>query len=450
VTENSGNDSDAIEFCDERDEVLAVVKNRNFEWEVLTRTLADGEERQIFAIFLPNGRNTRRVIVTPVRARSLLDGEFENWTILGDYIAYHDRSRGIIEALLQPIARNSGISHPAFLPGVIVEDSCSPDSKAGQQADEDIPEDPRGVLKRDWRIPVKAKYSTAGIEIRKATSALRGIADALQLRSPEGVSIFISELKCERHDEALAALERYSSTLLFQLELQFELSLTLARRRNAPILRRNSSDPVQPQELKPLANSYAEQPVSLYFYGKSATNMPLLQYLTYYQAIEFFFPSFSNSETLRRLRDKLRDPRFDFEDDANLQELALIISGHKRGFISEREQLRITIEACTDNEELLSYICDNETREEFFTKNTKIAGTRKISVTDRDKLIQQVTERIYTIRCRIVHSKEGGDTAQLKALLPVGTEADNLRHDILLLQFLAQKVIISGSRGRLI
>ncbi|MCI5139829.1 MAG: hypothetical protein D3922_15790 [Candidatus Electrothrix sp. AR1] len=60
-----------------------------------------------------------------------------------------------------------------------------------------------------------------------------------------------------------------------------------------------------------------------------------------------------------------------------------------------------------------------------------------------NNIIKSVANRIYDIRCRIVHTKNLSGTT--KSLLPSSQGAKDLYQDIALLEFLAKKVIIAGS-----
>ena len=60
-------------------------------------------------------------------------------------------------------------------------------------------------------------------------------------------------------------------------------------------------------------------------------------------------------------------------------------------------------------------------------------------------LITQVCNRVYDIRCKIVHTKEDYQTDSLDILLPFSKEAEQLVYDIELIQYLSQKVLISAS-----
>ena len=54
--------------------------------------------------------------------------------------------------------------------------------------------------------------------------------------------------------------------------------------------------------------------------------------------------------------------------------------------------------------------------------------------------VRQAADRIYDLRCRIVHSKE--NHAEAEALHPFGPEAKRLRHDLHLVRFVAQHVLV--------
>ena len=58
--------------------------------------------------------------------------------------------------------------------------------------------------------------------------------------------------------------------------------------------------------------------MSLYWYGTSARGMPLLQFLAFYQCIEFYFPTYIQAEARRQVRNALKDRTFRVERDADI------------------------------------------------------------------------------------------------------------------------------------
>ena len=66
----------------------------------------------------------------------------------------------------------------------------------------------------------------------------------------------------------------------------------------------------------------------------------------------------------------------------------------------------------------------------------------KISIkNDSSDLIKEVAERIYDIRCLIVHTK-----SDYKIMNPFSPEVKKMIYDLELIEFIAKKVLIASSR----
>jgi hypothetical protein len=190
---------------------------------------------------------------------------------------------------------------------------------------------------------------------------------------------------------------------------------------------------------------YDEGPMSLYWYARSAKNMPLLQFLAFYQAIEFYFPAYFNAEVSRRIRTIIKDPSFRVERDAHLAKIISIARpGGRTG--SERDQLRATLRECVDEQDVVEFLKEDKDRFEFFGSKQKGITDKIINQKNKgEPLVQQVADRIYEIRCKVVHVKGDEGEAEVDLLLPYTEEAEKLEHDIQLVRMLASKVLIASS-----
>ncbi len=59
-------------------------------------------------------------------------------------------------------------------------------------------------------------------------------------------------------------------------------------------------------------------------------------------------------------------------------------------------------------------------------------------------LIDQEADRIYDIRCRVVHAKDGAGHDS-KLLMPYSPEVKELSHDVDLVRFCAQRALIASA-----
>ncbi|MDF2051151.1 hypothetical protein [Arthrobacter sp. Cr_A7] len=183
--------------------------------------------------------------------------------------------------------------------------------------------------------------------------------------------------------------------------------------------------------------------MSLSRYATSATGMNLLAFLAYYQVLEFFFARYSELEAIRKARTNLRNPLFNIEDDGQLGRL-LMLGGGAKGR-SERDQLKATLRSCLEVDEIDTFVLHHPERAAHLKNKKKIVDVSIINVENRGvDLIDQVAYRIYEIRCRVVHAKDGGGHDS-KLLMPYSPEVKELSHDVDLVRFCAQRALIASA-----
>jgi len=175
--------------------------------------------------------------------------------------------------------------------------------------------------------------------------------------------------------------------------------------------------------------------------------MPLLQFLAYYQVIEYFYPVYSQAEAHRKLKSILKSPTFRSERDSDISRVLAAIHVTRSGaYGDERSQLKATLTECVDPDVLRNFLVEDAERKTFLSSKTKGLTDHKLLIeTAGADLRSEVAERLYEIRCKIVHTKVDSRTGELELLLPFSKEAEQLSYDIELAQFLAQQVLIASS-----
>jgi len=295
-------------------------------------------------------------------------------------------------------------------------------------------------------IHIKIGYSTIEFSI---LSSYKKDSFYMPDRIRQKPTIRIEGLKISKHKEAKAILTKMSNSVFFQIDLKVNLPLhlTLDRElfreiRNRRKIKRGKNKFKSPQ------HEYDQETMSLYWYARTANNMPLLQYLTFYQILEFYFPQYSHLEAQRHIKNILKDPEFDSNRDNDITKILNVLKSSGRGNINrdEKNQLKDTIFHCVDKTTMYNYLTEIEERKAFFDNQEKNKGLAKqqisLSKPEHDTR-EDVASRIYEIRCRIVHTK---NEKELERLLPFSPEINKLKHDIGLIEFIAQKAIIAGGR----
>lgn len=267
------------------------------------------------------------------------------------------------------------------------------------------------------------------------------------------ITLKIQNTKATTHELNKELLEKIANSIFFQIDLAYEIPINLQtqkevwlERRKKIIRKRMFVD--KTATISEPKYEYDTEPISLYWYAKESNNMPIYQYLAFYQTIEFYFPVFSSYEAKQKIQSLIKDPRFNANRDADITKIisTIKVSSGGKSFGNEREQIRSTIKACTDNSELLYFFKADKNRFDFYAENKgKNIAIQKVSVkNEAADFVAEVAERIYEIRCRIVHSK--ASEGNFDVLLPYSTEVNNLNFDIELIEFISRKVLITSSR----
>jgi len=261
----------------------------------------------------------------------------------------------------------------------------------------------------------------------------------------EGVNI-------NTHDEALSYLLKIGNSVLFQIDLASNIPIHLTFDRDVFKEFRKGKAKKRAPVLNPPKFEYDQEVMSLYWYARTSSKMPLLQFLAYYQILEFYFPQYSYKDAQQKIKNLFKDPTFDINKDNDIAQILNIIKVSSKGktFGDERSQLKATIQSCIDNESLWSFYHESKEREEFFDIQAKNKGLvkQKISFSNKESDIRNDTSlRIYEMRCRIVHTK---DDDELDLILPTSPDISLIKNDLELIEFVARKVLIAGGRQLII
>ena len=390
-------------------------------------------------IEIPSGRYIRYVNVEADNVEALASFKFERWTSLGDYQAILDPDKGAI------IAAVNLSGFPSFhkLPGVMKRSL----GEEGPEPTHD-PDMARAVFEAISELGeisyLVVPASSGDLSLELYSFCPPQIAAMNRWRRLSGYGLTIRGVTTTRHDEALELLLDLSTSFFIDLDIGHGLKVGL---RKAHEIAEDGYDPHRLNVAIPRFPSmlHNRDAASLYLYARQLIQMPLLEYLVYYQVIEFYLPTYTRSATISRLRNILKDPGFDYNNDLALGRLLDTIAPTGRKVMSEREQVAATIAYCVDDAAIAAFLDDMPAAAKALADKTRIRDVRIINIRDRQTpLVSQVAERIYDLRCRIVHSKDSGGEAV--PIRPFERESRLMRHDLSLIRFIAQRVLIASSR----
>jgi hypothetical protein len=100
---------------------------------------------------------------------------------------------------------------------------------------------------------------------------------------------------------------------------------------------------------------------------------------------------------------------------------------------------------CVDPEALRVFLESDPARKDFYMAKGKSPYQKLPLANTSADLRNDVSDRIYDIRCKIVHTKSDSRSEDGDLLLPFSKEADQLVYDIELVEYLAQRVLIAAN-----
>lgn len=383
-----------------------------------------------FLIELKSGEDT---VFIPVhdesRAKLLLEDDihFEKVNCISGYYAYYSIEHQYIEAILECEYGGMLLNHYQ-----LYERAIKPTINNQE-------ENKRSIIKIN-------NYQNVEFSVGLSTptvSALTTIRECdiwpiFQGSRIDYTTIRIEQVPISSHEQALEILQKFANSLLFELTHLTGLPILLATIKYG----NNKEISIEKKEVN-LQHQYDEKPMDLYLYASTAAIMPLVQYLAYYQVIEFYFPTFQKKEAEKIIQIELQN--LSFHDDTYTGIKGLIKKVEKfmpkSVYGNEIDALKATINNCLNMEEIKYFFENDEDRRNFFHNNSEITS-KKIPRDDENGFLSHTAERIYRIRCKIVHTKDLDipDEAT-KFILPFSKESQKLGYDIELVKFIARKVL---------
>jgi hypothetical protein len=393
------------------------------------------EEENVFFVYIQQGTGKHKIIVYDVgRADKLLDSDFEKYVFVEGYLeAICCYEEGWVEAVVESIG-------PMGSMGMILS------RLTGEGYDEVIKGRKAG---KDYRLEL-VEGGDKGVRISIGDPSKMLLAMLNYLKKEGNLSVRVEGLQITKNIEAVEQLGRVTNSLFFELRKKRNVNLFVSRHyevetsawrtesAKARLKRRRESVVGFPKF------EYDKQPIELYWHAVSAYKMPLLQYLAYYQILEYYFKKYSVLGAKREISNCLKDPEFNADNDNDIVKIVTCVTGKLGPYVRENELLRDTIRECVSKDELALEL-NSEALKEYFKKEYKIVSQFKVSQENREMDIRdQLAERIYDIRCRIVHTKEDDKRGRI---MPFTKEVVLLRRfDLPMIETVAGQVLIANSK----
>lgn len=372
---------------------------------------------------IPAGRGERKVLIRSNDFEKALGVDFTGWRSLRKYDGIVHQDHGMIEVALR-LDRSS----------VMFEQSLQKMGgyeKLGQGA------------KSGTSLSLIDPTSSARLTIGQASPVagfLLGGRFAGRLRPP--MTLRVESLTFDSSDSAEGLIEAVLDSLSLQTGMRLGLPI-VPKRLESRVAGQAQRGRRAPGVLTFPASQYPHAPIVLYRMGKDWRSSSIFRYWAFYQVLEYFFPSYSRSRAIRQLSQLVQSPVFDPFGDEDIIRILSIVDGD-RSRVGEQDQLELCISSIIEPAELTTTI-QNLNLEELLRDKSNELSSIKVVLGGVGDPTQKLAERIYDIRCRIVHSKSTSHRGEGAGLLPGTSDEDLVRQELPLMEVLAERALASGA-----
>lgn len=189
----------------------------------------------------------------------------------------------------------------------------------------------------------------------------------------------------------------------------------------------------------PLPNAtYNSDIVRFYQLGVSS-DIPVLQFLAFYQVLEYFFIAISDEQLYAKLASRINDFKFRANPN-NLDRIIQDVLEHNRS-TDETEMLKSVLTKYVDEAELISFIQTYEDylNDRHYTKKRDRFGVEIEVKLTPGHVMGNIAKIIKTVRNALVHSSDRHDRNIRH--VPFSKSAEIVEREVPLVKFLAEKVI---------
>ncbi len=281
-------------------------------------------------------------------------------------------------------------------------------------------------------------------------------------------TISINNLLVENFQYLEQNLESVIDSILFNISYLNNLHY---RRAYKPPFQRENSFPYENGRLviNPLVLAYEEQrkgqksmekdtnetninpkllihPDLLRFYQLAlSTDLPILQFLAYYQIIEYFFIRVMNENLYQKIAPLLKDPRF-FPTPDNLDEIFNDVRNFKRES-KESKQIEMVLKKWVTESELKQFISKFEKiAGKIYSKGQTYFGPRVLKIDlNGGNLFENLATIIYDIRNALVHSSDRYEGRERH--IPFTDSSEIINKQIPMMRFVAEKIMIGSANS---
>lgn len=240
------------------------------------------------------------------------------------------------------------------------------------------------------------------------------------------------------------------NSVLFDIEFSYELAFetvnieSLLRR---GIRRRKKRNELPNEKIDLVYKRYIPELIQYYHTAEKVDFLPF-KFITYYHILEYFSDKSAYKVVSEEVKRLLLKPDFHIKTNQYINQAINIFKKENDKHTTDKIKIERVLKEFVDREELKEFLIDSELLEHF-EQELILDCTKplKLPAIDFDKdggFFNNLTKRIYSLRCSIVHSNPDFDESKAIPFQPTPGNLEILRFEIEMIAEIARRIIIES------
>lgn len=240
------------------------------------------------------------------------------------------------------------------------------------------------------------------------------------------------------------------NSVLFDVEYSYELAFEtiniegLLRR---PIRRRRKRNELPSEPISLVYKKYIPELIQ-YFHTAEKVDFLPFKYITYYHILEYFSDKSAYKVVSDEVKKLLLKPDFHIKTSHYINQAVNIFKKENEKHITDKIKIERVLKQFVNRQDLKESLTDYEIIEHFEKELTldcsKPLKLPAIDFDEEQKFYANLTKRIYSLRCSIVHSNPDFDESKAIPFSPTPNNIEILRYEMEMIAEIARNIIIES------
>lgn len=240
------------------------------------------------------------------------------------------------------------------------------------------------------------------------------------------------------------------NSVLFDIEFNYGLALetinidSLVRRL---IRKKQRFNEIPKEKINLVFKKYIPELIQYFHLAEKVDYLPF-KFICYYHIIEYFSDKSAYHLVSNEVKRLLLKPDFHINTDTYVNQAINLFKKENDKYTSDKVKIERVLKQFIEREDLKETLTQLELVD-YFSKEVIIDCIKPLKLPainfDQDgNFFSELTKRIYSMRCSIVHSNPDFDESKAVPFNPTPSNLEKLKHEIGIIEEIARKIIVNS------